>query len=372
MIARQLEATIRSRMNLGKAIILTGARQVGKTTLIRHILAGQPYLFLDGDDPTVRHLLTTPNTARLGSLLAGHKIVFIDEAQRIPGIGLTLKLITDQFSDVQLLVSGSSSFDLTNQLNEPLTGRQFTYDLFPISWEEYEHSIGFLQSEQQLENRILYGFYPDVINSPGMERELLKNLVSGYLYRDILSLTTIRRADMIEHLLQALALQAGSEVNFNELSRLTGLNKVTVQHYIDILEKGFVLFRLRGFSRSLRNEIAQTRKFYFWDTGIRNMLIGNFSPMNLRTDAGGLWENFLIAERMKQLRYKHPGVNAYFWRTRQQQEIDYIEEDNGHLSGWELKWSSRRKSMPASFLTTYHATGHQITRDNFREFVVRN
>ncbi len=373
MYPRIIENSIRDKIGSGKAIIIVGARQVGKTTLIKKILEGKEYLFLDADDPSIRQLLFNPNTEQIRSILVENKIVFIDEAQRIDGIGLTLKIITDQFKDVQLFVSGSSSFDLGNKLNEPLTGRKWEYELFPISWEEFEKKEGFVKSEQQLENRLLFGFYPEVLNNKGKERTILKNLVSSYLYRDILAFSEIRKPEVLDNLLLALALQVGSEVNYNELSRTIGVNKLTIQKYIDILEKGYIIFRLNSFSRNLRNEIKRNRKIYFYDNGIRNMIIGNFTPLNLRTDVGALWENFLISERKKQNIYKETFARMYFWRTKQQQEIDFIEEKDGKIYGFEFKWKLKSKiKLPETFIKTYNAESKVIDRSNFREFVIVN
>lgn len=370
MFSRTIENAIVKKIDKGKAIVLVGARQVGKTTLLKKILKDKDYLFLDADDPVTRSILQSPTTEQIRTFIGNYKYVFLDEAQRISGIGLTLKIITDQFKDVQLLVSGSSSFDLGNELNEPLTGRKWEYELFPISWEEYEYKLGFIKSEQQLENRLLYGFYPEVIKNQGDERETLKNLVNSYLYRDILAFSDIKKPEVLEKLLQALALQMGSEVNYNELSRLIGINKVTVQKYIDILEKSYVVFRLHSFSRNIRNEIKQNRKIYFYDNGIRNMIIGNFNPLNLRSDMGALWENFLVSERRKQNLYKNSFAKMYFWRTKQQQEVDFVEEKNGKLNGFEFKWKDRKKQFPKNFMETYNAEGHIIHRKNFREFIV--
>ncbi len=369
MFERTLENTIKEKVNSGKAIIVVGARQVGKTTLIKEILKGKDYLFLDADDPSTRNLLQNPTTEQIRTFIGDYKYIFLDEAQRIPGIGLTLKIITDQFKKVQLFVSGSSSFDLGNELNEPLTGRKWEYELFPMSWEEYENKIGFIKSEQQLENRLLYGLYPEVINNQGKEREALKNLVNSYLYRDILAFSDIRKPEVLDKLLQALALQMGSEVNYNELSQLIGINKITVQKYIDILEKGYIVFRLNSFSRNIRNEIKQNRKIYFYDTGIRNMIIGNFNQLDLRVDKGALWENFLVSERRKQNIYKDTFAKMYFWRTKQQQEIDYVEESNGQIVGFEFKWNNKKTRFPQNFMETYKAQGYVIDRNNFREFV---
>jgi predicted AAA+ superfamily ATPase len=369
MFVRTIENTIKEKMNSRKAVVLVGARQVGKTTLLNEILKDKEYLFLDADDPATRSLLQSPTTEQIRTFIGDYKYVFLDEAQRIPGIGLTLKIITDQFKDVQLFVSGSSSFDLGNVLNEPLTGRKWEYELFPISWEEYENKIGVIKSEQQLENRLLFGMYPEVLNNPGKERETLKNLVNSYLYRDILAFTDIRRPEVLEKLLQALALQVGNEVNYNELSQLIEINKVTVQKYIEILEKGYIVFRLNSFSRNIRNEIKQNRKIYFIDNGIRNMIIGNFAPLDLRADKGALWENFLISERRKQNLYKDTFAKMYFWRTKQQQEVDYIEEKDGEIAGFEFKWQSKKAKLPQNFIDAYKAEGQIIDRSNFREFV---
>ena len=348
---------------------MVGARQVGKTTLLNEILKDKDFLFLDADDPATRNYLQSPTTEQLRSLIGRHEFVFLDEAQRIPGIGLTLKIITDQFKQVQLFVSGSSSFDLGNALNEPLTGRKWEYELFPISWEEYETKIGLIKAEQNLENRLLYGFYPEVINRPGQERETLKNLVNSYLYRDVLAFSEIRKPDVLEQLLQALALQVGSEVNYNELSQRIGINKVTVQKYIDVLEKGYVVFRLNSFSRNVRNEIKRNKKIYFYDNGVRNMLVANFSQLDLRVDKGALWENFLVSERRKQNLYKDTFAKMYFWRSKDQQEVDFVEDVNGKITGYEFKGQSKNTKFPKSFIDAYNAEGIRIDRSNFRDFV---
>ncbi len=370
MYPRTLTNTVRKKIGRGKAIMIIGPRQVGKTTMILKELEGMKYQFFDGDDPTVRTLLKSPNTEQIRQLIGGHKVVFVDEAQRIEGIGLTLKIITDQFKDVQLWISGSSSFTLSHELNEPLTGRKWQYEMLPISWEEFEGHVGTLQAEQQLETRLLYGFYPDVLNNPGEEKEILKNLVESYLYRDILAYAEVRKPEVLEKLVQALALQIGSEANYNELAQTVGADKNTVQRYIDILEKGYVIFKLGSYSRNLRREIKKNKKIYFYDIGIRNMILGNFTDVNLRQDKGGLWENFLIAERLKQNQYKMTLAKSHFWRTTQQQEIDYVEEVEQRVYGYEFKWNPKRKAkIPKTFLQKYQAEGKVIHRDNFREFV---
>ncbi|WP_010663442.1 ATP-binding protein [Marinilabilia salmonicolor] len=371
MYSRYLRERIEKRIGSGKAIVVIGPRQVGKTTLIESILESKDYLLLDGDDPKTRTLLTEPNTEQIRAILGKYKFVFIDEAQRIEGVGLTMKIITDRFKDVQLFTSGSSSFDLTNRINEPLTGRKWEYQLFPISWEEFENHHGYLNSEQQLENRLLYGFYPDVLNNVGDEISVLRNLVNSYLYKDILSYSDIRKPDVLEKLVQALALQVGSEVNYSELAQIVNVDKNTISKYIDILQKGYIIFKLGSFSRNVRNEIKTNKKIYFFDNGVRNMVIGNFNPIELRTDKGALWENFLISERIKQIEYKQSLARTYFWRTKQQQEVDFVEENSGKITGYEFKWKKKKTSkLPKTFIESYDAASNVIDKDNFREFVI--
>lgn len=371
MYSRFLLETIKNRIDSGKAIIVIGPRQVGKTTLIETILESKDFLLLNGDDPQTRSLLTEPNTEQIRTILGKFKYVFIDEAQRIEGIGLTMKIITDRFKDVQLFASGSSSFDLSNKINEPLTGRKWEYQLFPISWEEFENHHGYLYAEQNLENRLIYGFYPDVLNNVGDEVNILRNLVNSYLYQDILSYADIRKPVVLDKLVQALSLQIGSEVNYSELAQIVNVDKNTVSKYIDILEKGYIIFQLGSFSRNVRNEIKTNKKIYFYDNGVRNMVIGNFNPIEMRTDKGALWENFLISERIKQIEYKQSLAHTYFWRTKQQQEVDFVEEKAGKIFGYEFKWQKKtNQKLPKTFTETYNADAKVIDKKNFREFVI--
>jgi uncharacterized protein len=371
MYTRFLYHRIGKRVNSGKAIVVMGPRQSGKTTLIESILASVNYLLLSGDDPKTKSMLTEPNTQQIRSIIGRFKYVFIDETQRIPGIGLTLKIITDHFKDVQLFVSGSSSFDLSTSINEPLTGRKWEYLLYPVSWEEYELHHGYLYAEQNLENRLTFGFYPDVLNHVGDEIPVLRNLVSSYLYKDILAHADIRKPEVLDKLVQALALQVGSEVNYTELAQICNVDKNTIIKYIEILEKGFVVFKLGSYSRNVRNEIKTSKKIYFYDNGIRNMIIGNFDPIGLRPDKGALWENFLIAERIKQIGYKQSLARVYFWRTIQQQEIDFVEDEGGKVAGFEFRWHNRKGyRTPKSFTDAYQSEVKLIDRNNFREFVV--
>src|SRR6185437_78581 len=373
MIKRIIKDFIEKDFFSGKAIVVLGPRQVGKTTLIKEILKEKRHLYLNADDGTVRRLLNAPDTFQLKQIIGDETIVFIDEAQRLELVGLTLKLIIDQFKNVQLIVSGSSALEISNQTNEPLTGRKWEYLLYPISWEEFEDSVGFVESEKQLEHRLVYGMYPDVINYTGKEKEVLQQLANSYLYKDILSLANIRKPELLERLLQALALQLGSEVSYNELAQLLQIDKKTIMVYIDLLEKAFIIFRLRSFSRNLRNEIKNNRKIYFWDNGIRNIILANLNPIDLRQDKGALWENFLISERLKILQYHKTLANSFFWRTTQQQEIDYVEESNGNIHAYEFKWKNEgRKRIPTSFVKAYQAAGTTISRHNFRSFLEKD
>jgi predicted AAA+ superfamily ATPase len=370
MIIRDLTPIIEKNIGKGKIVVLIGPRQVGKTTLINALLKDISFLFLDGDDAVVADTLANANTETLKNIIGNYKYVFIDEVQRIPNIGLKLKIIVDQIKNVQVIVSGSSAFDINHVIQEPLTGRKFEYHLYPISWNEFEANVGYMKAQQQLELRLLYGMYPDVINNFGNEYEILKNLVSSYLYKDVLSLAGIRKSGVLEKILQALAFQVGSEVSYNEIAQLVGVDKNTVNNYIDLLEKAFVIFRLNSFSKNLRNEIKANRKIYFYDNGVRNMLIGNFNSLEFRQDKGALWENFLVSERLKKLSYSQSVSKPYFWRTTQQQEIDYIETNADVVSAFEFKWASNKKvKLPKSFKEAYQPSFLVISKENFREFL---
>ncbi len=371
MITRLLDSQIREKLFKKKAIVLTGPRQVGKTTLIHSLTSGMDkVLFFDGDDPTVQRLLDRPNTSQLKDLIGDNKVLFIDECQRLNEIGLTSKIIIDQLQPVQLILSGSSSVDILQQTGESLTGRKWTFSLLPVTWQEWQDYSGYLESEQDMENRLVYGFYPEILMNRGEEEVLLRELTNSYLYKDVLSYSSIKKPDAIQKLVQALAWQVGSEVIYAELAEVCGLDTKTISSYIDILEKAYVVFRLPSFSRNLRNEIKKGRKIYFYDNGIRNAAIGQFQALPLRTDTGALWENFLVSERRKHLIYSHSTAAQYFWRTKQQQEIDYIEEKNGEIKAYEMKWNPRKTvKLSLTFTQTYKVEGQCITRDNFREFI---
>ncbi len=373
MIERLLKKEIENRWHTSKAIIVMGPRQVGKTTLLRQICDEKgDYLFLNADEVEVIAQLEQANELRLRQIFGQKKVVFIDEAQRVKNIGLTLKIITDQIPEVRLLVSGSSALDLASTINEPLTGRKWEFKMFPISWGELVEKVGVLDARKQLEQRLIFGMYPDVLNSAGDEREVLGQLSGSYLYRDVLQYGNIRKPEILEKLLTALALQLGSEVSFNELSQLLQIDRFTVEQYIGLLEKAFIIFKLPPLSRNLRNEINTTRKVYFIDNGIRNAIIADFKPLSLRTDTGALWENFLISERFKRNEYERRWAKPYFWRTYQQQEIDYVEEVDGDFSAWEMKWKAKKNvKFPTAFMDAYTPKQTQIIhQDNFEDFLL--
>ncbi len=373
MITRTLENIIRKRIGKGKIIIVLGPRQVGKTTLVKEILAKYkvPALYLNGDEPDVKEVLYRKTSSELRALLGKNELVVIDEAQRIEDIGITLKLMVDNFPEIQVIATGSSSLELANVTKEPLTGRKYEYLLCPLSFHEMAEHEGLLEAKRMLNHRLIFGYYPEIINKPGEEEEHLKLLVGSYLYKDLFALQDIRKPSLLQDILQALAFQIGNEVSYLEIARLTNSDNETVERYIDLLEKAFVVFRLGSFSRNLRNELKRARKIYFWDNGIRNALISNYNPVGLRQDIGALWENFLLRERMKAIQYSGKSVNSYFWRTHAQQEIDYLEERGGQLNAYEFRWnSSRSKKIPASFTDAYPDTNAKIIDpNNFLEFL---
>lgn len=373
MIVRNLEEIIRSKLNKGKAIILMGARQVGKTTLLKKIFHRESdVLWLSGDEKDVRDLFFQSSSSRLKLFFGKNKTVVIDEAQRIEDIGLRLKLITDQIPEIQLVATGSSSFELANKLNEPLTGRKWEYKMYPISFAEMVNTHGLLEEKRLIAHRLIYGYYPEVINNIGAEKDVLKQLSESFLYKDILLLDQIKKPEGLIKLLQALAYQVGSQVSNNELSTLTGLDAKTVDKYINVLEQAFIVFRLGSFSRNLRSELKKSRKIYFYDNGIRNALIANFNQPESRPDQGALWENYLMAERKKFIEYQQKWTNSWFWRTKEQAEIDYVEEEDGKLSAFELKWNPKAKSkIPRLFLETYTGSTFKVIHPgNMEEFLL--
>ena len=372
MITRDLQKVIEERCHKGKAIILIGARQVGKSTLFSEICNGIEgnVLSLNCDDPETRAMLTNANQSELKLLIGNNKTVIIDEAQRVAGIGITLKIITDNYKDVQLLVTGSSSFELHNRLEETLTGRKYEYHLYPVSTGELLKTGGLLMVRQTLEQRLIYGSYPEIVSNPNNAKELLMGIAESYLYKDILAMEGIRKPALLEKLLVALALQVGSEVSYNEIGQTIGSDSKTVEKYIDLLEKCFIIFRISALSRNIRTELKKSRKVFFYDNGIRNAVLQNFAPLPLRNDAGALWENFVISERIKKNHYEGRYPKYYFWRTTSQQEIDFIEEEDGMFNAFEMKWNPKRgkASLPESFVKNYNVgSTNVVTPENYIE-----
>ncbi|MBO4614593.1 MAG: ATP-binding protein [Bacteroidales bacterium] len=375
MIERFLSKTIDNKLFTGKIIILTGARQVGKTTLLRQIVQDKTdCLWLNGDELQIQNLFDNASADRLLSEFNGYRIVIIDEAQRIKDIGLRLKLVADAGSDIQVIATGSSAFELANKVNEPLTGRKWEYQMFPISFGEMVAHHGKLKEMRMLPRRIIYGYYPEVVMNDGNEIEILKLLTDAYLYKDILSWENIKHPDKLQTLLRALAYQIGSQVSFNELAQTCSLDAKTIEKYIGLLEQCYIIFRLPSYARNLRNELKSSRKIYFYDNGIRNALIADYNAPEIRQDIGALWENFVISERMKSNEYNKKWANRYFWRTKQQQEIDYLEEYGGKLHAYEVKWNPKAKaSISKTFTDAYSNVEFKvITPDNIADFLMLN
>ncbi len=373
MIKRVLTETVKGRLGSGKAIILMGPRQVGKTTLLRTIFTdNEEVLFLSGDELDVRQLFENISATRLKAIIGSKKTIVIDEAQRIEDIGLRLKLITDEMPDVQLVATGSSSFDLANKVNEPLTGRKWEYLMYPLSFAEMVAHHGLLEERRLLPHRMVYGYYPEVVTRQGEEKDILKQLSDSYLYKDILMWEQIKKPDKLLTLLSAIAFQVGHEVSYNELGQICGLDSKTVEKYVNLLEQTYVIFRLGSFSRNLRNELKSSRKIYFYDNGIRNAIIANFSQIETRSDVGALWENFIVSERKKKLSYDGLWRNTWFWRTTDQKEIDYIEEGDGKMDAFEFKWNPKEKArQPKQFATSYPDSGFTIvTPENMDGFLL--
>lgn len=373
MITRALQAILQDRLNDTRAILLMGARRTGKTTLVKALLkTEEKVLFLNGDEKQTRAFFgPETNTESLRKLLAGYKLVFIDEAQRIDDVGIKLKLITDGIPEIKLIATGSSAFELANKINESLTGRKWEFRLYPFSFNEMVNHHGWLKEKQLLHHRLIYGYYPEVVNSPGKEQIILSELSEDYLFKDILIWQGIKRADKLEQLLQALAFQVGHEVTYHELGKLIGLDNQTIEKYINLLEQCYVIFRLPAFTRNIRKEIKRGRKIYFFDNGIRNALLANFQPLELRNDVGALWENFLVSERVKRNENIQYLCNSFFWRTTDQQEIDYIEEANGIIQAYEFKWNPlKSKRIPDIFDKAYPGSRFEtIHPDNFENFL---
>ncbi len=375
MIRRTLKREILTSCFKGKTILLIGARQVGKTTLLKEIIreVEVPVAWLNADEADILEEFTHAKTSTqlLQTIGAKNKLIVIDEAQQIPDIGKKLKLLYDTYPEIQVIATGSSAFDLQNQTQDPLTGRKKTFYLYPLSFNELVESSSLREAKRLLDNQIIFGAYPEVVNHPGEEKEALMEIAQSYLYKDILGMGNIRKPMHIEKLLKALAFQVGSEVSYHELAQTVGnIDTATVERYLDLLEKTFVIYKLPSFHRNMRAELKKSKKYYFYDNGIRNVLINNFTSPEMRMDKGALWENYLLSERLKHNQYQKRFVNTYFWRTKDKAEIDYIEEGDNLLNAFEFKWKKQKVRFPASFLNSYpnHNTS-VIHRENYESFI---
>lgn len=356
MIVRKQMDYALARLFKGKAFIVFGPRQSGKTTFVEQLLVkvDKKTLYINGDDADVRENLSKPNAAQIAQLLGDYEILFIDEAQRITDIGLFIKIIVDRFKQVQVIATGSSAFELSGKINEPLTGRKYEMMLLPFSYAELVQETDFITEERSLSQRLIYGSYPEVINQPNDAQEHLKLLTDSYLYKDLFALEEVKKPLLFEKIVKALALQVGSEVNFSEMAQLVKADQKTVEKYIDLLEKAFVIFILPAFSGNVRNEIKKNKKVYFYDTGVINAITRNFNTLNNRNDVGALWENYMISERKKYLQQNQIEAELFFWRTTQQQEIDYIEKRANKLLAVEFKWNEKAKDkIPVTFTKAY-------------------
>ncbi len=357
-----------------KAVIIYGPRRCGKTTLINHMCEqiDAKYLLVNGEDVTIQEYLSSQSIEKLRSFVGDVKFLIIDEAQKIKNIGLNIKLLLDNIKDLQIVATGSSSFDLARYIGEPLTGRKYTLKMFPLSQLEINNIQTRAETDAKLEERLIYGSYPEVIlaKSDSERVTYLKELISSYLYKDILEIEGIRHSDKLIRLLQLLAFQIGKEVSFNEFGQQLGMSKNTVDKYFDLLEKTFVISKLKGFSRNLRKEVSKNSRYYFYDLGIRNALINNFNLLSVRNDIGMLWENYIVMERIKKQEYLNIVSNNYFWRTYDQKEIDFIEEREGKLYGYEIKWSGGKHKPPKQWFNTYKGSEFTvITKDNYLDFI---
>jgi len=370
----QLEQ-IKSDLQPQKVVVIYGPRRTGKTTLIKKFLEKypEPYLFVNGENIDQRVPLESQSIKTIKEFVGQNKLLVIDEAQKIDNVGLNLKLIVDSIDGIMVIATGSSSFDLAKNVGEPLTGRKYTLKLFPVSQIELSAYENNFEAKQNLGIRLIYGSYPEIfsLEENRLKERYLKETVSSYLYKDLLELDGIRHSKKIIELLQLLAFQIGHEVSYNELSLKLEIAKKTVERYLDLLEQAFVIFRVCGFSRNLRKEVTKNCRYYFYDNGVRNALINNFNPLNLRDDIGMLWENYIVMERIKKQEYKKIYSNNYFWRTYDQKEIDWIEEREGKLFGYEIKWGKKIPKAPKIWLDTYHEASWQaINQENYLDFIV--
>lgn len=375
LITRKIEDQILKNLTANKVLILLGPRRVGKTVMLKQVIKRltEPHILLNGEDFTAQELLGKRSAQHYKSVLGNTKILIIDEAQKVPEIGNILKLMVDEINGLKVLVTGSSAFDISKITGEPLTGRKKTIYMFPTFENEYDQIETPQTKQDHINERLVYGNYPELIHLKDTEdkSEYLKEIVNSYLLKDILTYDNIKNSDKIIKLLRLIAFQVGSEVSYQELGKQLGMSKNTIEKYLDILTKVFVLHRLSGFSRNLRKEVTKSSKWYFYDNGLRNLIIANLNPINIRNDIGQLWENYVISERIKYQTYNRVIVNNYFWRTYDQQEIDWVEEREGKLFGYEIKWNPHKKSRaPKAWLSTYEEASFEvINRDNYLEWI---
>ena len=363
---RQLE-NLKNLLKPGKVVVIYGARRTGKTTLLNEYLKTEPepYLLVSGEDIIIQGYLSSQSIEKLKAFVGNNRLLVIDEAQKVQNIGINLKLIVDHIPGIRVIATGSSSFDLARSIGEPLTGRKNTLIQYPLAQLELAAMEQRHETDSRLENRLIYGSYPEIVLlQDNREREqYLKEIVSSYLYKDILELEGIRQSAKIGRLLQLIAFQIGKEVSYTELGTSLGMSKNTADHYLDLLEKAFVIRKLGGFSRNLRNEVTKNSRYYFVDNGVRNALINNFNPLELRNDPGELWENYLVMERLKRQEYLRETANNYFWRTYTKKELDLVEERDGKLHGYEIKWGKARPGAPKEWTMGYpEATWNLINR----------
>ena len=371
-VTRIQETDILLKLADKKAIIIYGARQVGKSTLLKHLLKDNTsVLWLYGDQAQTQSLFNDLSVQSIKSIIGKKKIIVIDEAQMIKDIGIKLKMFTDYLDDIKVIATGSSSFDLANKINEPLTGRKWEYHLLPLSFREMANESSEFEEKGYLETRLIYGYYPEIVMHPGEEKERLLELVTSYLYKDVLIWESLQKADKITRLLQALAFQTGSQISYSEIGTMIGMDSKTVEKYIDLLEKAFIIYRLTSYSRNLRNELTTCKKVYFYDNGVRNALISAFNPLDLRDDIGMLWENFIMAELLKKDKNTRNFARRWFWRTKQKQEVDLIHEAGGVFTAYEFKWNEKKNvPCPSAFKDAYPDIDyHVINRKNFVEYL---
>lgn len=375
IIPRTILSSIRAKLDSKKIILVYGARQVGKTTLIKMLLDELPTvkaLCINADEKKYSDVFSSRDLQKMRLLVDGYELLFIDEAQRIPDIGINLKILHDALPDLKIIVTGSSSLDLASKTREPLTGRVWTFTLYPIAISELLHISNQFDIDQNLSQYLIYGFYPETLTFMNTKDkyQYLQELSSSYLYKDILEMGSIKHHSKLHDLLRLLAFQIGSQVSFSELGNALSMSKDTVMSYIDLLEKSFVIFRLSGFSRNLRKEVSKMSKIYFYDLGIRNILIDNLNSLDFRDDIGKLWENFLMIERKKLLSYRRSFANTYFWRTYTGAELDLVEERAGQLFGYEFKYKPKKIKVPKTWKETYpDATCFQVNRNNYFSFL---